>query len=87
MQTSTRKYQGTPLLLSADTLLRDADFNFLQDLPPAHSVTTATDCSVVLDWSALTWTPQGIYGVAVKKSMKNTGPNNVDELKAAIKAN
>ncbi len=81
------------MLPSADKLYGDADFLFQQDLAPAHTAKGTkswfNDHSVtVLDWPANSpdlnpiENPLGI----VKRKMRDTRPNNADDLKAAIKA-
>ncbi len=65
------------MLPSADKLYGDADFIFQQD----HGVT-------VLDWPANSpdLNPiENLWGI-VKRKMRDTRPNNADDLKAAIKA-
>ncbi len=81
------------MLSSADKLYRDADFIFQQDLAPAHTAKGTkswfNDHGVtVLDWPANS--PdlnliENLWGI-VKRKMRNTRPNNADDLKAAIKA-
>ncbi len=80
------------MLPSADKLYGDADFIFQQDLAPAptakgtkiwfndHGVT-------VLDWPANSpdLNPiENIWGI-VKRKMRDTRPNNADDLKATVK--
>ncbi len=85
-QPSTRKF-------SADKLYGDADFIFQQDLAPAHTAKGTkswfNDHGVtVLDWPANSpdLNPiENLWGI-VKRKMRDTRPNNADELKAAIKA-
>ncbi len=81
------------MLPSADKLYGDADFIFQQDLAPAHTAKGTkswfNDHGVtVLDWPAnspdLNPT-ENLWGI-VKRKMRNTRPNNADDLKAAIKA-
>ncbi len=72
------------MLPSADKLYGDADFIFQQDLAPAHTAKGTkswfNDHGVtVLDWPANS--PWGI----VKRKMRDTRPNNADELKATVK--
>ncbi len=81
------------MLHSADKLYGDADFIFQQDLAPAHTAKGTkswfNDHGVtVLDWPANS--PdlnliENIWGI-VKRKMRDTRPNNADDLKAAIKA-
>ncbi len=84
-QPSTRKF-------SADKLYGDADFIFQQDLAPAHTAKSTkswfNDHGVtVLDWPANS--PdlnliENLWGI-VKRKMRDTRPNNADELKATDK--
>ncbi len=80
------------MLPSADKLYGDADFIFQQDLAPAHNAKGTkswfNDHGVtVLDWPAnspdLNPT-ENIWGI-VKRKMRDTRPNNADELKATVK--
>ncbi len=81
------------MLPSADKLYGDADFIFQQDLAPAHTTKGTkswfNDHGVtVLDWPANSpdLNPiENLWGI-VKRKMRDTRPNNADELKAAIKA-
>ncbi len=74
------------MILSADKLYGDADFIFQQDLAPAHTAKGTkswfSDHGVtVLDW------PANSPDLNPKESMmRDTRPNNAEELKAAIKA-
>ncbi len=80
------------MLPSADKLYGDADFIFQQDLAPAHTAKGTkswfNDHGVtVLDWP--TNSPdlnpiENLWGI-VKRKMRDTRPNNADELKDAIK--
>ncbi len=80
------------LLPSADKLYGDADFIFQQDLAPAHTSKGTkswfNDHGVtVLDWSANS--PdlnliENLWGI-VKRKMRDTRPNNADDLKATVK--
>ncbi len=81
------------MLPSADKLYGDADFIFQQDLAPAHTAKGTkswfNDHGVtVLDWPA-NWPDlnpiENLCGI-VKRKMRDTRPNNADDLKAAIKA-
>ncbi len=81
------------MLPSADKLYGDADFIFQQDLEPAHTAKGTkswfNDHGVtVLDWpvNSPDLNPiENIWGI-VKRKMRDTRPNNADDLKAAIKA-
>ncbi len=77
------------MLLSADKLYGDADFIFQQDLAPAHTAKCTknwyNDHGVtMLDWLANS-PDLHLWGI-VKRKMRDTRPNNADDLKAAIKA-
>ncbi len=81
------------MLPSADKLYGDADFIFQQDLAPAQ---TAKDTKswfndhgvTVLDWAENLpdLNPIDNLWSIVKRKMRDTRPNNTDDLKAAIKA-
>ncbi len=81
------------MLSSADKLYGDADFIFQQDLAPAHTAKGTkswfNDHDItVLDWPANSpeLNPmENLWGI-VKKKIRDTRPNNADDLKAAIKA-
>ncbi len=81
------------MLPSADKLYGDADFIFQQDLAPAHTAKGAKSWFndhgfTVLDWQANSpdLNPiENLWGI-VKRKMRDTRPNNADDLKAAIKA-
>ncbi len=91
-QPSTRKFYSTSMLPSADKLYGDADFIFQQDLAPAHTAKGTkswfNDYGVtVLDWPANSpdLNPiENLWGI-VKRKMRDTRPNNADELKATVK--
>ncbi len=80
------------MLSSADKLYGDADFIFQQDLAPAHTAKGTkswfNDHGVtVLDWPANSpdLNPiENLWGI-VKRKMRDTRPNNADELKATVK--
>ncbi len=81
------------MLPSADKLYGDADFFFQQDLAPAHTAKGTkswfNDHSVtVIDWSVNSPELKPIESLwdIVKRKMRDTRPNNADDLKAAIKA-
>ncbi len=80
------------MLPSADKLYGDADFIFQQDLEPAHTAKGTkswfNEHGVgVLDWPANSpdLNPiENLWGI-VKRKMRDTRPNNADELKATVK--
>ncbi len=81
------------MLPSLDKLYRDADFIFQQDLAPAHTAKGTKSWFnglgvTVLDWPANSpdLNPRENLWSIVKMKMRDTRPNNVDDLKAAIKA-
>ncbi len=74
------------MLPSADKLYGDADFIFQQDSAPTHTSKGTKRCFndhgvTVLDWPLY----ENLWGF-VKRKMRDTRPNNPDDLKAAIKA-
>ncbi len=91
-QPSSRKFLEHFVLPSADKLYGDADFIFQQDLAPAHTAKGTkswfNDHGVtVLDWPANSpdLNPiENLWGI-VKRKMRDTRPNNADELKATVK--
>ncbi len=81
------------MLPSADKLYGDADFIFQQDLAPAHTAKGTkswfNDHGVtVLDWPANSPDLNPIENLSgiVKRKMRDTRPNNADELKATVKS-
>ncbi len=81
------------MLPSADKLYGYADFIFQQDLAPAHTTKGTKSWFnghgvTVLDWPANSphLKPKNNLLGTVKRKMRDTRPNNADDLKAAIKA-
>ncbi len=93
MQPSNRIFLEHFMLPSADKLYGDSDFIFQQDLAPAHTAKGTkswfNDHGVtVLDWPANSPNVnpiENLWGI-VKRKMRDTRPNNADDLKAVIKA-
>ncbi len=76
------------MLPSADKLYGDADFIFQQDTAKGTKSWFNDHGVTVLDWPANSpdLNPiENLWGI-VKRKMRDTRPNNADELKAAIKA-
>ncbi len=80
------------MLPSADKHYGDADFIFQQDLAPAHTAKGTkswfNDHGVtVLDWAANSPDLKPIENLwsIVKRKMRDTRPNNADDLKATVK--
>ncbi len=80
------------MLPSADKLYGDADFIFQQDFAPAHRAKGTkswfSDHGVtVIDWPANSpdLNPiENLWGI-VKRKMRDTRPNNTDDLKGTVK--
>ncbi len=81
------------MLPSAHKLYGDADLILQQDLAPAHTAKGTKSWFnehgvTVIDWPANSpdLNPkENLWGI-VKRKMRDTRPNNADELKAAVKA-
>ncbi len=80
------------MLPSADKLYGDADFIFQQDLAPAHTAKGTkswfNDHGVTVhDWPANSPDLNPIENLCgiVKRKMRDTRPNNADDLKATVK--
>ncbi len=81
------------MLPSADKLYGDADFIFQPGLSPAHTAKATKSWFnghgvTVLDWPANSpeLNPiENLWGI-VKRKMRDSRPNNADDLKATIKA-
>ncbi len=81
------------MLPSVDKLYGDAYFIFQQELAPAHTAKGTKSWfndhgATVLDWPANSpdlISIENLWGI-VKRKMRDTRPNNADDLKAAIKS-
>ncbi len=83
-QPSTIKFLEHFMLPSADKLYGDADFIFQQDLAPCHTAKGTkswfNDHGVtVLDW------PTNSPDLTCQRKMRDTRPNNADDLKVTVK--
>ncbi len=81
------------ILPSADKLYGDADFIFQQDLASAHTAKGTKNWYndhgfTVLDWPSNSpdLNPVDNLWSIVKRKMRDTRPDNTDDLKTAIKA-
>ncbi len=89
----TETFRVYLILPSAYKLYEDADFIFQQDLAPVHTAKGTkswfNDHGVtVLDWpvnSPDLYPIENLWSI-VKRKMRDTRPNDADDLKAAIKA-
>ncbi len=77
------------MLPSADKLNGDADFIFQQDLAPAHTAKSTkswlNDHGVGVPANSPDLNPiENLWGI-VKRKMRDTRPNNADDLKATVK--
>ncbi len=72
------------MLPSADKLYGDADLIFQQDLAPAHTAKGAKSWFNDHGVTVLDWVLSMLWGI-VKRKMRDTRPNNADELKATVK--
>ncbi|KAG1678564.1 Cell cycle checkpoint protein RAD17 [Nymphon striatum] len=72
------------MLPPADKLYGDADFLLQQDLAPAHSIKTTSNWFVDHSITLLDW-PANLpcWGI-VKRKIRDTRPNNTDELKLTV---
>ncbi len=80
------------MLPSADKLYGDIDFISQQDLAPAHTAKGTKSRFnghgvTVLDWPANLpdLNSENLWGI-VKRNIRDTRPNNAEDLKAAIRA-
>ncbi len=75
------------MLPSADKLY--GDFIFQQVLAPSHTAKSSKSWCyhgvTVLDWTANSPDLEHLWGI-VKRKMRDTRPNNADDLKISIKA-
>ncbi len=74
------------MLPSADKLYGDADFIFQQDSAPTHTSKVTKSWFNDHDVPVLDWPLYENLWVIVKRKMRDTRPNNTDNMKAAIKA-
>ncbi len=72
------------MLPSADKLYGDADLIFQQDLAPAHTAKGAKSWFNEYGVTVLDGVLSMLWGI-VKRKMRDTRPNNADELKATVK--
>ncbi len=73
------------MLPSADKLYGDADFIFQQDLAPAHTAKGTKSWFNDHGVTVLDWPANSPDLNIVKRKMRDTRPNNADELKATVK--
>ncbi len=74
------------MLPSADKLYGDADFIFQQDWAPAHTAKGTKSWFNDHGVTVLDWPANSPDLNLIEKKMRDTRPNNADNLKAAIKA-
>ncbi len=74
------------MLPSADKLYGDADFIFQQDSAPAHTAKGTKSWFNDHGVTVLDWPLYENLWVIVKRKMRDTRPNNANDLKDAIKA-
>ncbi len=73
------------MLPSADKLYGDADFIFQQDLAPAHTAKGTKSWFNDHGVTVLDWPANSPDLNLVKRKMRDTRPNNADDLKATVK--